>query len=54
MVGHSGIKEKNSDRLLKKVLSYHYPDFYLYPTISQKGSYDSIMAMRDFLAYADD
>ena len=25
----------------------------LYPTISQKGSYDSIMAMRDLIAYAD-
>lgn len=25
----------------------------LYPTISKKGSYDSILAMRDFLAYAD-
>lgn len=25
----------------------------LYPTISQKGSYDTIMAMRDFIAYAD-
>lgn len=25
----------------------------LYPTISRKGSYDSILAMRDFLAYAD-
>ena len=25
----------------------------LYPTISKKGSYDGILAMRDFLAYAD-
>lgn len=25
----------------------------LYPTISKKGSYDGIMAMRDFIAYAD-
>lgn len=25
----------------------------LYPTISQKGSYDAIMALRDFIAYAD-
>lgn len=25
----------------------------LYPTISRKGSYDGILAMRDFLAYAD-
>ena len=25
----------------------------LYPTISQKGSYDSVIAMKDFLAYAD-
>lgn len=25
----------------------------LYPTISKKGSYDSILSMRDFLAYAD-
>jgi aminopeptidase-like protein len=25
----------------------------LYPTISQKGQYDSIMAMRDLIAYAD-
>lgn len=25
----------------------------LYPTISKKGSYDGVMAMRDFLAYAD-
>jgi aminopeptidase-like protein len=25
----------------------------LYPTISQKGSYDAVMALRDFIAYAD-
>ena len=25
----------------------------LYPTISQKGSYSSIIAIRDFIAYAD-
>ncbi len=25
----------------------------LYPTVSKKGSYDGILAMRDFLAYAD-
>lgn len=25
----------------------------LYPTISKKGSYDGVLAMRDFLAYAD-
>lgn len=25
----------------------------LYPTISQKGSYSSIIALRDFIAYAD-
>lgn len=25
----------------------------LYPTISQKGSYDAIKAMTDFIAYAD-
>ena len=25
----------------------------LYPTISQKGSYDGVQAMMDFLAYAD-
>ena len=25
----------------------------LYPTVSQKGSYDTVKAMTDFLAYAD-
>ena len=25
----------------------------LYPTISQKGSYDAVKAMTDFIAYAD-
>ena len=25
----------------------------LYPTLSQKGSYEDIRAMRDFIAYAD-
>ena len=25
----------------------------LYPTISQKGAHNSVMTMRDFIAYAD-
>lgn len=66
LISEEGLQ--GSFELMKKcIMALEYNNYYkvtflcepqlgkrgLYPTISQKGSYDDIIAMRNFLAYAD-